>query len=164
LGSAAAAVLAIGCSTAKTPEPAASPAPSRPGPRQAPVTTNAPADTAEAPTGGGGGGAGRGGRGGGGATQAGAPNPLPYNRVVTRQAKTKNGMFAVHQIGDRLLFEIPSSELGKDILLLDEIAQTAVGAGYDGAPAGNRMVESELRENRVLLRGISNEIIASDTL
>jgi hypothetical protein len=49
-------------------------------------------------------------------------------------------------------------------LLLDEIAQTAVGAGYDGAPAGNRMVEFERRENRVLLRGISNEIIASDTL
>jgi hypothetical protein len=163
LGSAAAAVLAIGCSTAKTPAPAASPAPSRPGPRQAPVNTNAPADTGEAPTGGAGG-AGRGGRGGGGATQAGAPNPLPYNRVVTRQAKTKNGMFAVHQIGDRLLFEIPNSELGKDILLLDEIAQTAVGAGYDGAPAGNRMVEFERRENRVLLRGISNEIIASDTL
>ncbi len=162
LGSAAAVVVAIGCSTTQTPAPAASAAPARPAPQRAPVNEGIPSDSTEAPAGGAVGG--RGGRGGGAVAQAGAPAPQPYNRVVTRQAKTKTGMFTVHQIGDRLLFEIPRNELDKDILLLDEIAQTAVGAGYDGAPSGNRMVQFERRENRVLLRGISNEIIASDTL
>jgi hypothetical protein len=83
---------------------------------------------------------------------------------VTSQAQTKTGLFKVHRIGERLLFEIPRREMNKDILLVQEIAQTALGAGYDGAPAGNRVVRFERRDNRVLLRGVSNEIIASDTL
>jgi hypothetical protein len=83
---------------------------------------------------------------------------------VTSQAKTRAGMFKTHQIGERLLFEIPRAQLNKDILLVQEIAQTAVGAGYDGAPAGNRMLRFERKDNRVMLRGVSNEIMASDTL
>ncbi|MEP6492015.1 MAG: zinc-dependent metalloprotease [bacterium] len=160
LGSAAAAIIAIGCSSTQTPAPAPAPAPTRTAPQQ---PAPSPTDTTENPAPGGGGGrGGRGGAGGAGA-QAGAANPLPYNRVVTAQAQTKSGMFKTHRIGERLLFEIPRRELNKDILLLQEIAQTTVGAGYDGAPAGNRMVHFERRDNRVLLRGISNEIMASDT-
>jgi hypothetical protein len=163
LGSAAVAIIAIGCSGTQTPAPTPAPTPTRPAPQSTPTTPTNP-DTTENPAPGGGGGA-RGGRGGaGGAAGANAAaNPQPYNRVVTAQAQTKNGMFKTHKIGERVLFEIPRRELNKDILLVQEIAQTAVGAGYDGAPAGNRMIQFERRDNRVLLRGISNEIIASDT-
>jgi len=172
LSSAAVAAIAIGCTTTQAPAPAPAPAPTaaqaqRPQ-QQAPagVPSN-PTDTTEAPAGGGGGGggAGRGGRGGnaGGAAQAGAPNPLPYARVVTAQAQTKNGLFKVHKIGERVLFEIPRREMNKDILLVEEIAKTTLGAGYDGQPAGNRVLRFERRDNRVLLRGISYEIMASDT-
>ena len=84
-------------------------------------------------------------------------NPQPYNRVVTAQAQTKTGFFKTIRIGDRLLFEIPRSQMNKDILLVQEIAQTALGAGYDGQAAGNRVLQFERRENRVLLRGISNK-------
>src|SRR5215831_12559025 len=167
LGSAAATVVAIGCTTkppAPAPAPAPTSAPTRPV-QQAPAgVPNDTSDTSEAPTGGGGGG-GRGGRGGGnGAAQGGNTNPQPYARVVTSQAQTKNGFFKTIRIGDRLLFEIPRSQMNKDILLVQEIAQTALGAGYDGQAAGNRVLQFERRENRVLLRGISNEIMASDTL
>jgi hypothetical protein len=164
LGSATAAIVAIGCTT-KPPAPAPAPAsaPTRPTAQQTPA--NVPTDTVEAPTGGGGGGAGRGGRGGGNAAaQGGNANPQPYNRVVTAQAQTKTGFFKTIRIGDRLLFEIPRSQMNKDILLVQEIAQTALGAGYDGQAAGNRVLQFERRDNRVLLRGISNEIMASDTL
>jgi hypothetical protein len=168
LGSAAIAAMAIGCSTTQAPAPAAAPAPTaqvaRPQ-QQAPagVPSN-PTDTTEAPAGGGAGG-GRGGRGGnaGGAAQAGAPNPQPYARVVTGQAQTRNGLFKTHKIGERVLFEIPRRELNKDILLVEEIAQTTLGAGYDGQPAGNRVLRFERRDNRVLLRGVSYEIMSSDT-
>ena len=166
LGSAAVAIAAIGCAT-KTPAPASAPAPAPSPTRQAPQQAAVPTDTGEAPTGGGGGGGfGRGGRGAnaGGAAQGGGANPLPYNRVVTSQAQTKSGFFKTIRIGDRLLFEIPRSQMNKDILLVQEIAQTALGAGYDGQAAGNRVVQFERRENRVLIRGISNEIMASDTL
>ncbi|HEY5060461.1 MAG TPA: DUF5117 domain-containing protein, partial [Gemmatimonadaceae bacterium] len=159
LGSAAFAVVAIGCGSAKTPAPASvTPAPARSVAQRQPTPTDS-SENPSPPAG-----AGRAGRGGAGAGVAGAAFPQAYARVVTSQAQTKTGLFKVHRIGERLLFEIPRREMNKDILLVQEIAQTAVGAGYDGAPAGNRVVRFERRDNRVLLRGVSNEIIASDTL
>jgi hypothetical protein len=98
-----------------------------------------------------------------GGAQGAATNPLPYARVITPQAQTRPGLFKVHRLGERVLFEIPRRELNKDILLVQEIAQTTLGAGYGGQAAGNRMLRFERRDNRVLLRGISNEIMASDT-
>ncbi|MGH7618100.1 MAG: DUF5117 domain-containing protein, partial [Gemmatimonadaceae bacterium] len=167
LSSAVAAIVAIGCSStqapAPAPAPAASPAAVPARQQQQPTPAGVPANPDEAPAGGFGG-AGRGGRGGNGAAgQAAAANPQPYNRVVTAQAQTKNGLFKVHKIGERVLFEIPRRELDKDILLVEEIAQTTLGAGYDGQPAGNRVLRFERRDNRVLMRGISYEIMSSDT-
>jgi hypothetical protein len=83
--------------------------------------------------------------------------------VVTPQAQTRVGLFKVHRVGERVLFEIPRREMNKDLLLVQEIAQTTLGAGYGGQAAGNRMLRFERKDNRVLLRGISNEVMASDT-
>ncbi len=161
VGCSAIAVIAIGCSTAKTPAPAPvqpAPAPNRQAQQPAPT----PGDTTETPAPGAAGG--RGGRGGApGAPATGAPNPQPYSRVVTRQAQTKTGFITVHRIGERVLFEIPRRELNKDLLLVQEIAQTTLGAGYGGQSAGNRVLRFERRDNRVLLRGISYEVMSSDT-
>src|SRR5581483_11918329 len=90
-------------------------------------------------------------------------NPQPYNRVVTAAAQSKNGLFKIDKIGERVLFEIPRREMNKDILLVQEIAQTTLGAGYGGQAAGNRVLRFERMGNRVLLRGISYEVMASDS-
>jgi len=164
LAGAAAVIVAIGCSsTAKPSAPApVAQAPTRQTQQQpAPTLPTTPTDSTDTPAGGGAGRGGRGGAAGGG--QGAATNPLPYARVVTAQAQTRAGLFKVHRIGERVLFEIPRRELNKDILLVQEIAQTTLGAGYGGQAAGNRMLRFERRDNRVLLRGISNEIMASDT-
>jgi len=164
LAGAAAVIVAIGCSsTAKPSAPApVAQAPTRQTQQQpAPALPTTPTDSTDTPAGGGAGRGGRGGAAGGG--QGAATNPLPYARVVTAQAQTRAGLFKVHRIGERVLFEIPRRELNKDILLVQEIAQTTLGAGYGGQAAGNRMLRFERRDNRVLLRGISNEIMASDT-
>ena len=136
VGAATAVVVAIGCSTAKSPAPSPAPAPQNRAVRPAATvgdSTDAPAGVLQG---------GRGGRGGAaaGGAQAGAPNPQPYARVVTSQAQTRNGLFKVHRIGERVLFEIPRRELNKDILLVQEIAQTTLGAGYGGQAAGNRVL------------------------
>ena len=164
LGAGVVAVIAIGCTT-KTPPATPTPTPAPASGRQAAAPTTNPAqqDENEAPAGGGGG-AGRGGRGGAGGGNAGAANPLPYGRVVTAQAQTKAGLFKVHRIGERVLFEIPRRELNKDILLVQEIAQTTLGAGYGGQVAGNRVLRFERRDNRVAMRGISYEVVSSDTV
>ena len=38
--------------------------------------------------------------------------------MITAEAKTKRGLFAVHQLNDRIYFEIPARELGKDMLIV----------------------------------------------
>ncbi|GMV04529.1 MAG: glutaminyl-tRNA synthetase [Gemmatimonadota bacterium] len=88
------------------------------------------------------------------------PSPQPYDRVVTSEAKSRSGLFTVHRIGSRLLFEIPREQMGKDQLLVTEIAQTVLGSGYGGQAAGNRVMRWELRDHRVLLRTVSYEAVA----
>jgi len=169
LCSAVVAVVAIGCSTPQPPAPVPAPAPvssapQRQGQQQQPAgNPTIPSDSTDNPGGGNAGGRGNGRGGAGGGQQAGAPNPQPYTRVVTAQAQTKPGLFKVHRIGERVLFEIPRRELNKDILLVQEIAQTTLGAGYGGQSAGNRVLRFERKDNRMVLRGISYEVMASDS-
>lgn len=107
----------------------------------------------------GGGGAG-GGRGGGGGAALGNPNPQPYERVVTKEAKTKKGLFTVHQVGERFYYEIPKAALGTQLLWNTQIAKTTVGVGYGGGQVTNRVVQWELRNNRVYLRDVNFSITA----
>ena len=128
---------------------------------------------AVAPQGGGRGGAAAGdstGAPGGGAAAA---RPRPYNRVITAEAKTRRGLFAVHQLNDRLYFEIPARELGKDMLIVGRFARAAAsnptptGGGfgnYAGDEFGERALHWERHGNRIVLRSISFAITADSTL
>ena len=100
-----------------------------------------------------GGGGGRGGR---------APEPeiRPYERVITKEAKSDEGIFTVHRIKDRTYYEIPKDRLGREFLWVSQIARTTLGAGYGGQSAGNRVVKWERRGDRILLRAVSYEVIA----
>ncbi len=86
--------------------------------------------------------------------------PRPYDRVITKDAKTSSGVFKVHQIKSRYYYEIPASELGKDFLMVSQIARTTIGAGNGGQFAGEHVVRWERRENRVLLREVTYELTA----
>jgi hypothetical protein len=102
-----------------------------------------------------------GGTGGGrGGQQAREPQIRPYDRVITKEAKTDDGIFLVHRIGDRVFYEIPKDKLGREFLWVSQIARTTLGAGYGGQAAGNRVVKWERRGDRVLLRAVSYEVIA----
>ncbi|MBK8250047.1 MAG: zinc-dependent metalloprotease [Gemmatimonadetes bacterium] len=91
----------------------------------------------------------------------GEPTPRPYNRVVTPNAKTRDGLFKVHRVGSRLLFEIPRAAMNKELLLVVRGARVPVNAGYGGQQLGaRRVVKWERRDNRVLLRNISYETVS----
>lgn len=87
-------------------------------------------------------------------------DPQPYDKVITKDAKTKNGIFKVHQVKDKYYYEIPKSELGKEFLWVTQIAKTTVGVGYGGQSLGNRVVRWEQNENRVFLRNINYSVVA----
>jgi hypothetical protein len=102
-------------------------------------------------------------RPGGPQREAPAQEPRPYERVITKEAKSQTGVFSVHQVRDRYYYEIPASELNKEFLWVNQIARTTVGVGYGGQALGNRVVRWERRGNRVYLRSRSYEIVAAGT-
>src|SRR5688572_24416254 len=63
--------------------------------------------------------------------------PKPYKDVVTEEAKTQKGVFKVHRIDERVLWEIPEALLGREFLWQIEIAGTSKSSGmfgpYNGA-------------------------------
>ena len=98
--------------------------------------------------------------GGRGGQQTREPQIRPYDRVITKEAKSDPGIFTVHRIGDRVFYEIPADRLGREFLWVSQIARTTLGAGYGGQAAGNRVVKWERRGDRVLLRAVSYEVVA----
>ncbi|MBP7415343.1 MAG: zinc-dependent metalloprotease, partial [Pyrinomonadaceae bacterium] len=80
--------------------------------------------------------------------------------VITKDAKTKKGLFAVHQVKDKYFYEIPKTELGKEFLWVTQIARTTLGVGYGGQSLGNRVVRWERNENKINLRSINYSVVA----
>ena len=69
-------------------------------------------------------------------------DPQPYEKVITKDAKSKKGVFAVHQVKDKYYYEIPKSEMGKDFLWVSQIQRTTNGVGYGGQALGSRRCAS----------------------
>src|SRR6476661_10208746 len=90
--------------------------------------------------------------------------PKPYDRVITKEAKSDDGVFTVHTIKEKVYYEIPKAELGKEFLWVSQIAKTTLGAGYGGQAAGNRVVKWERKNNRILLRNVSYDVVADPSL
>src|SRR4051794_2020692 len=113
--------------------------------------------------------AGRGAGDSAGRAAGGAAQPRPYSRIITRDARTRRGMFAVHRVNDKLYFEIPRKELNKDMLLVGRFTRAAAAnprqpGGQFGNYGGDQFAERTLRwdrsGNRIILRSPSFAIVA----
>ncbi len=93
----------------------------------------------------------------------GDPNPRPYATVITPRAKSKKGVFDVHQIGSRLYFEIPADQLNKDFVITSVLAGTAASIGINGTLGTDKVIRFERRENRIFVRDINYDNVATDT-
>jgi hypothetical protein len=86
-----------------------------------------------------------------------------YATVVPATADTDPGLFTVHRVGDRLLFEIPDSLFGRDMMLMSRANRTQEGLAEGGARlAPNLVVRWERRGDRVHLRAVSHSTTADD--
>lgn len=91
---------------------------------------------------------------------AASQDPQPYDRVITKDAKTTKGIFTVHQIKDRYYYEIPKAELNREFLWVTQIAKTTVGVGYGGQALGRRVIKWERNDNKIHLRNVNYSIVA----
>jgi hypothetical protein len=100
---------------------------------------------------------GRGGRGGRGGIQ-------PFDRVITDEAESDEGIFNVHKVDDNYYFEIPNEELGKEFLWVGRLARTAIGAGNGGAKLDERVVRWERNGDRIFLKNVIYDMVADERL
>ncbi len=98
-----------------------------------------------------------------GATPPGT-DPQPYDKVITKDAKSKDGLFKVHRVKDKYYYEIPKTEMGKEFLWVTQIAKTTLGVGYGGQALGRRVVRWEMNENKILLRNINYNVVSNPNL
>src|SRR5579872_5126223 len=87
-------------------------------------------------------------------------DPQPYEEVITKDAKSKKGIFTVHQVKEKYYYEIPNAEFGKEFLFNTRIAKTTIGAGNGGQQLSTRVVYWELNGNKVNLRSVNYDIVA----
>ncbi|HSQ76038.1 MAG TPA: zinc-dependent metalloprotease, partial [Bacteroidota bacterium] len=91
-------------------------------------------------------------------------SPKPYAEVITKEAKSDTGMFIAHRIKQKLYYEIPSREFGKEYLLVTSQAKTQPGVGYGGDNLNYQVVRWDRSGERVILRSILYASVAPDSL
>jgi hypothetical protein len=107
-----------------------------------------------------------GGRGGGGEGEGNGDSdgPQEYSEVITEDAITKSGMFDVHHVGEDIFFEIPTSELGNEMLLIQkQVESTLQDPGSFFGGGARLIVQWERDGNYVLLREKRYNLIADES-
>ncbi len=90
--------------------------------------------------------------------------PKPYKEVITKEAVTDKGLFDVHKVKQDIYYEIPDSLLGREMLMVSRIAKTATGIGFGGGKINTQVLRWEKKENKILLRVVSHDIVADEDL
>lgn len=88
----------------------------------------------------------------------------PYDKVITKDAETDQGLITVHKIEDKHYYEIPDSLLGREMLMVSRIAKTASGIGFGGGKINTQVLRWEKKPRKVLLRVVSHDVVAADSL
>ncbi len=93
--------------------------------------------------------------------------PRPYAQVITARAHTERGGITVHRVDDRYFFEVPDSLMSRDFLMVTRAAGVPAGSGgfqSAGSSLNERMIRWERVADRVILKSISTEAVADDSL
>lgn len=87
-----------------------------------------------------------------------------FSDVIEDSFQKDEGLFTVYEDDGTFYYEIPDSLLSREMLMVSRIAKTADGIGYGGEKSETQVLRWERREDDILLRRVSFENTASDTL
>ncbi len=88
----------------------------------------------------------------------------PYEKVITKEAKSDEGLFQVHQVDDKHYYEIPDSLFNREMLMVSRISKTATGIGFGGGKINTQVLRWEKKPKKVLVRVVSYGNVAADSL
>ena len=105
-------------------------------------------------------------------TEAPAQNPASQKKkekgyaALIKGLTTDEGLFKVHKSDDKILYEIPKAELGKDMLWVTRLAQTPPdynGFVASGSKVGEQLVRWEEEQGKIFLRKYSYRNVADSS-
>ena len=91
-------------------------------------------------------------------------DPKPYDKVITKDAKSDVGLFTVHTLDDKFYYEIPDSLFNREMLMVTRIAKTASELGFGGGKTNEQVLRWEKKDKKVVLRVVSYNVVAADSL
>lgn len=89
---------------------------------------------------------------------------LPYEEVITDEARSDEGLFTVHFVDEKLYFEIPKPMLDREMLLVSRLARAAANLGYGGQKTSNMVLRWQSLKKKILLRVVSHINVADKNL
>ncbi len=87
---------------------------------------------------------------------------VKYSDVITDDAVTDDGLFKVHQMDEKLYFEIPDSLLDVEMLLVSRMAATMDNMGFGGMKTNTQVLRWQKQSDKILLRIVSHENVADE--
>lgn len=92
----------------------------------------------------------------------------PYEKIVTKNTVSDEGLFLVHRNSEKVYYEIPDSLLDREMLWISRIAATPANYGGGYVNAGSKTNEQVVRwvkkYDRILLKEVSYNAVAADSL
>ncbi|WP_457352399.1 zinc-dependent metalloprotease [Roseateles sp. P5_D6] len=99
-----------------------------------------------------------------GATRPAAPDvtePKPFDKVITAEAKTQEGLFRVHNLKNKLYFEIPKALLEQPLLMVANATAVPAGQDHVGRTLNQDVLRFVLKQNRVMLQLVSHDAVSA---
>ncbi len=89
----------------------------------------------------------------------------PYKEVITNEAKTRKGLFTVHQLEDKYYFEIPDSLMNTEFLAVTRFSKVPGGASRYGGEETNEQTFKFIigPKNNIFLKLITIISLADST-
>jgi hypothetical protein len=87
-----------------------------------------------------------------------SPKPKPYSEVITKEAITQEGLFAVHRVGAKWYFELAPDALGKDMIWYAEFAEAPYGVALNPKELGRRIVRWERNADSIEVRDMTGSL------
>ncbi|HEY1089757.1 MAG TPA: zinc-dependent metalloprotease [Burkholderiaceae bacterium] len=85
-----------------------------------------------------------------------AAEPKPYDKVITKEAKTQKGLVTIHQVKTKLYFELPKAVLGKQLLMVANATSVPSDVDHVGKALNQEVVRFFLRGNKVYFQAVDH--------
>ncbi len=88
-----------------------------------------------------------------------------YEKVITAEAVSSRGLFSVHQLRDKVFFELPFDLLEDELLIVSRISGFVKGLNFGGAGMKSRpqqVIRFQRYHDQVHIRSVSYHSVASE--